>query len=85
MQKGAPIHMSLNPMSLMKLKPLWECSTNAHPKFFKFWKAVYKTSLAEGTVIEFKVTAPDGRELASNIKLTKDDLDFAALLKELLS
>lgn len=77
--------MSLNPMALMKLKPLWERFSGTHPKFSKFWKAVYKTSLAEGTVIEFKVTAPDGKELASNIKLTKDDLDLAAQLKELLS
>ena len=77
--------MSLNPMTLMQLKSSWERFTNAHPKFPKFWKAVYKNYLAEGTVIEFKVTAPDGKELASNIKLTKDDLELAAQLRELLS
>lgn len=77
--------MSLNPMTLIQLKSSWERFTAAHPKFPKFWKAAYKSSLAEGTIIEFKVTAPDGKELASNIKLTKDDLELASQLKELLS
>ena len=33
-------------------------------------------SCKEGTVIEFKVTTPDGREVRSNIKLQPSDLDF---------
>jgi len=72
-------------MNFMQLKSSWERFASTHPKFPKFWKAVFKSSLKEGTVIEFKVTGPDGKELASNIKLTKDDLDLAVQLKELLS
>lgn len=77
--------MSLNPMTLMQLKSSWHRFIDSHPKFPKFWKAVYKNNLEEGTIIEFKVTSPGGKELASNIKLTKDDLDLAAQLKDLLS
>lgn len=76
--------MSLNPMTLMQLKTSWDRFTSAHPKFPKFWKAAYKSGLTEGTIIEFKVKTPDGKELASNIKLTGDDLELAARLQELL-
>lgn len=76
--------MSLNPMTLMQLKTSWDRFIHAHPKFPKFWKAAYKNGLTQGTVIEFTVKTPDGRELASNIKLTQDDLELAAQLQELL-
>lgn len=68
--------MDMNPMKLLQLKNSWEQFKQNHPKFSSFWKAVYKNSLNEGTVIEFKVTTPEGKELASNIKLQQSDLKF---------
>ena len=68
--------MDVNPIKLIQLKNSWTKFKQNHPKFSSFWKAVYKTSLQEGTVIEFKVTTPDGREVRSNIKLQPSDLDF---------
>ena len=74
--------MDMNPMKLLQLKNSWGQFKQNHPKFSSFWKAVYKNSLDEGTVIEFKVTAPDGKVLASNIKLRESDLKF---FEELMS
>ena len=74
--------MSFNPMKLMQLKSSWQSFVKRHPKFPLFWKAVYKQALTEGTILEFKVTTPDGRELASNIKISKEDLDLLKHLKE---
>ena len=68
--------MDLNPVKLLQLKNSWGQFKQNHPKFSTFWKAVYKNSLCEGTVIEFKVTNPEGKELASNIKLKYSDLEF---------
>ena len=74
--------MSLNPMKLLQLKNSWQGFVNRHPKFPMFWKAVYKQALGEGTVIEFKVTTPDGKELAPNIRISQEDMQFLNQLKE---
>lgn len=68
--------MDMNPLKLMQLKNSWTHFKQNHPKFSSFWKAAYNSSLKEGTIIEFKVTSPEGKELASNIKLQASDLDF---------
>lgn len=46
----------------------------SHPKFIPFWRAVGNSAVEEGTVIEFKVTTPDGRILESNLKLNASDV-----------
>ena len=68
--------MDFNPVKFLRLKNSWGQFKQNHPKFSSFWKAVYKNYLDEGTVIEFKVTAPDGKVLASNIKLRESDLEL---------
>lgn len=77
--------MSVNPMMLIQLKSSWDRFTKNHPKFSRFWKAAYRQCLAEGTVVEFKVTAPDGTELSSNLKLSSDDLELIRQLEEIRS
>ena len=46
-----------------------------HPKALAFIKSVSEGDLREGSVIEVKVTTPEGKESVSNIKLTKDDIE----------
>lgn len=70
----------MNPMKLLQLKSCWQTFTANHPKFPKFLSAVYHKALKEGTVIEFKVTTPDGEELGANVRLKAGDI---ALIKEL--
>lgn len=68
----------------MQLKTSWDRFSQNHPKFLKFWKVAYKNGLTEGTVIEFKITTPEGKEISSNLKLTKDDTELINQLRELI-
>lgn len=87
--KASPtVHLERNPMmnlaALIQLKDAWNSFKTRHPKFPLFTKAVCEHSLAEGTVIEIKVTAPDGKVMNSNLKLRKEDLELIRYLNELL-
>ena len=73
--------MGINPMMLLQLKNAWTRFTANHPKFPLFWKSVWKNGISEGTVIEFKVTTPDGKELCSNLKVSNDDLELMEQMK----
>ena len=72
--------MSFNPLKLMQLKTARRSFAMPHHKFPLFWKTVYRQGLVEGTVLEFKVTTPDGNVLTSNMKVSQADLD---LLKQI--
>lgn len=71
----------MNPMSIMRLKPLFEKFRNNHPKVPLFFAAASQ-SVGEGSVIEIKVIAPDGKNLVTNMKVTSDDLALIAELRE---
>ena len=72
----------MNFAALMQLKEEWTSFKVRHPKFPSFMKAV--RALAEGTVIDIRVTAPDGTVLNSNLKLKKEDLDLICRIHELI-
>lgn len=73
----------MNPMQLLQLKSGWEQFRQNHPKFPLFMNAVSQNALAEGTIIEIKVTSPDGKNYSSNIKLTKGDTEFMGQMNDL--
>lgn len=73
----------MNPMKLLQIKSALDRFQNNHPKFPKYLSAVYQKGLREGTLMEFKVTTPEGEELAANIKLNEEDLALFRELKEL--
>ncbi|RHQ17652.1 hypothetical protein DW974_05700 [Lachnospiraceae bacterium AM48-27BH] len=77
--------MSFNPLKLMQLKTAWQSFTMRHPKFPLFWKTVYRQGLVEGTVLEFKVTTPDGNVLTSNMKVSQADLDLLKQIQDSFS
>ncbi len=72
----------INPMKLMKLKNTWSRFTAHHPKFPLFLNAVVKKGIKEGTIFEFRVTAPDGQELVTNMKLSSEDIELWKDLSE---
>ena len=74
-----------NPIQLMQLKQKIDTFRAAHLKFPMFLKAVGDNALEEGTVVDFKVTSPDGREYSSNIKLTADDVEMLQQLKDTMT
>lgn len=70
-----------NPMKLMQIKEMAERAMQNHRKLQPFFGAVQR-SLSEGSIIEIKVTAPDGKELCANIRVTAEDME---LLREVES
>lgn len=73
----------MNPIRLLQLKSAWERFKKNHPKFPGFLTSVYKKSLREGTLIEFKVTGPDGEQITANLKIKSDDVALFEELREL--
>lgn len=72
----------MNPASLFRLKGAWQTFTQNHPKFPLFLQAVKNTPMQPGTVIDCKITTPEGKMLQTNVRLTASDLELLALLRE---
>ncbi len=78
------MNMDFNQIAMLqKLKGCLDRFRAGHPKFPLFLKAVSQEALVEGSVIEIIVTAPDGKNYCSNIKLNSEDLEFVDCLKTL--
>ena len=75
----------INPMKLLQMKPLITKFQNAHPKFMQFFAAVAQSGMKEGTIVEISITDPEGKNLCTNIRLTKDDLELFDSVSELLN
>lgn len=66
----------LNPAKIFQIKALWDRFAANHPKFPRFLQAAMQASIGEGTVIEIKITKANGDSIASNLKLTEDDMEL---------
>ncbi len=75
--------MNMNPMLLMQMKQKYETFQKEHPKMLPFFTAVGNQALREGTIIDMKVTTPEGQTLESNIKLTANDIEIFRMMQEM--
>ncbi|WP_248404194.1 hypothetical protein [Butyrivibrio fibrisolvens] len=75
--------MGMNPAIMMKLMQRLNIFRTQHPKFQAFLGSVTQGAIREGSVIEIKVTDPDGGEYISNIKLTREDIETVDMLKNI--
>lgn len=66
----------MNPADIFKIKGAWDRFAVNHPKFPKFLQAASTMGMAEGTIIEVKITRADGESIASNVKLTAEDMEL---------
>lgn len=71
----------MNPMNIMKMKNLLDRFKKNHPKVPMFFSAAGQ-NIDVDSVIEIKVTTIDGKELCTNMKVTKEDMDLVRQLKE---
>lgn len=69
--------------SVMKIKGAWDTFSRNHPKFMPFMQAVGREAIGDGTIIEIKVTSPEGKEFNTNMKLTQSDLDLFAQIRNM--
>ena len=67
--------MAVNPMDMMKIGQRLKVFREQHPKFPAFLTQVKENALVPGTIMEMKVTTPEGREYITNIRLTQDDVE----------
>lgn len=76
--------MNLNSLAMIQqLKTGLDQFKLRHPKFPLFLNAVSEHALYDGTVIEITVTAPEGKSLSSNLKLTSEDLELIQKLQSM--
>lgn len=73
----------INPGSIFKLKGLWDRFTGNHPKLPMFLKAAAGSDLSAGTIIDIHIVTADGKDLATNVKLSEDDMELIRELKEI--
>lgn len=74
--------MAFNPMKLMQLKSHWGKFSQGHPKFQGFLGAA-GNKIEEGSIIDIKITNPDGHTIETNLKMSKDDVAFIQAIKGL--
>jgi len=72
-----------NPAKLLQFKSEYNKFEGRHPKFVQFFGAILKSGISEGSVIEIKVTYPDGKELESNMKVSAEDVEFLRKVGEM--
>ena len=74
-----------DPGMIMKLMQAKNQFSQAHPKFVRFLQLQMGKGLQEGSVLEITVTDPDGNPMTANMRVSAEDLQLFAALKELLS
>lgn len=73
----------MNPAKIFQIKNAWDKFTMNHPKFPKFLQAAQQASIDEGTIIEIKITKENGDSIASNLKLTAEDMELFRQVSDL--
>lgn len=68
---------------IFQIKSMWDRFERNHPKFPRFLQVVGNDCIEAGTIIEISVTKANGENITSNIKLTEDDMELIAAMKEL--
>ena len=75
--------MPVNPLALIKLKEKLEVFEKQHPKMIAFINQVGKNAITEGSILEMKVTRPDGKSYVTNMKVTAEDMQLFEMFGEL--
>lgn len=65
-----------NPASILQFRKDWGEFEQRHPKFVTFLGAIFKNGISEGSVVEIKITLPDGKEIESNMVIKAEDIEF---------
>lgn len=73
----------MNPLAMLKLKPLLEQFGARHPKFVQFF-GYASNKLGEGAKLEITITGANGETGRTNIVLAPEDLELIEQLKSLL-
>ena len=75
--------MALNPLHILKIKSILNDFRTRHPGFARFIKAIRKKGLPQGSVLEVKITFPEGQTMETNIRVSEEDLELLRTLSDL--
>lgn len=78
--KNSKGEINMNPMTLIKLKPLIFGFKDRHPKVSKFAKAAAQIADV-GSVVEVKFTTSQGKTIVTNVKITEEDMELFNAIK----
>ncbi|MBR6071131.1 MAG: hypothetical protein IKP78_11130 [Ruminococcus sp.] len=73
----------MNPLAMMKLKPLFETFCQDHPKFLMFLGAV-GGAVDKDSIIEMTLTNSQGQTMKTNIKINDNDIELFQELSKLM-
>ena len=72
----------MNPMALIKVKGLIDKFSSNHPKGVLFLKNCGR-ELREDSIVELKITNPEGKEMCTNMRITKEDIELFQQIKDI--
>ncbi len=72
----------MNPADTLKMVAAIKKLADNHPKVVAFLRNEVAVGLPEGSILELKVTKPGDREKIANMRITADDLEAIATIKE---
>ena len=75
--------MAINPFEMMKMKERLAMFEQQHSRVPLFLKDVGEHAISVGTVIEMKVTDPQGKQYITNIRLTPEDIETIDLMRKM--
>lgn len=73
----------MNPMDVMQLGSRLQTFSSQHPKFGAFLREAGRDAMREGSIIEMKVTSPEGQEYVTNIRLTAEDVETINMIRSM--
>ena len=74
----------MNPLGMLKLKPLFETFCQNHPKLLMFFGAT-ADSIDVGSVLEISLKNSDGQIMKTNILVNENDVELFEELKKMIS
>ncbi len=72
----------MNPMGLLKIKPLFEKFTQDHPKLLMFFMAAADV-VDKDSVLEITVRTSKGETMKTNIKVNDNDIALFGEIKKM--
>ncbi|MDE6036357.1 MAG: hypothetical protein K2G36_10695 [Ruminococcus sp.] len=73
----------MNPLALVKIKPLLKKFKENHPKLLMFVRKTVN-EVDDGSIVEVKVTTSEGKEFFTKVKVTGEDMELVNEMREFL-
>ncbi len=73
----------MGPADMMKFMEMKNRFERNHPKILSFFRKEILSGIPEGTVLELTITKPGSDPVTANMRVTADDLEMLANLRNM--